>query len=272
MPSSSFYAGGQLLPRAAAGTNSQWRDATLDGLLAYFAFWLRTTLSAKAAEMGGPVSSAAITDACPAANLFPFNHNGTFMRPLAGASAAPLPGLWLWEESAEATKEGATLFHPVVLVRTLRLNWIFPEVQVPDGIAARSGIVSDALSTIAKACDEGFHPSYAPTGHPAGTAMHTALSLLGFSFVRGQYGAMAPKPNGASVRDGRASDEGVAQRHFPALDATIRVHERIGNWEAVVPDDTLGDSTLTIEHGDSTADTIEILERVLTAPDDLADP
>jgi len=272
VPSQTFYTGSQLLPVEQSGTNSALRDPTLDGLLAFFGHWLKFGLDSKLSELQGPTSSAAIEDACPAAHRFPWNHNGTFMRAHNTGEAAPasvLPGLWIWEEGSERSKEGATLWHSDTTLRTLRLNWVFPQVQIPDGFAARSGLIAAAQRLLAKACFEKCHATHEPAGWAAGTTVTRALNLIGLELQRSSETRLAVLPSGGTAGNlGRPGNEGAVQRFYPCLDATIRVWERVGVWERAVPEDVLQDSTITIAVGDNTADTIDLLERAAIAPAD----
>lgn len=277
MPSSSLYVGPQLLPAETAGANSALRDPTIDGLLEFFAHWIRETCSDKIVEMQGPVSSAAVEDACPVTHLFPWNHNGTFMRKHAcsddpATPREPLPGLWIWEESVERSRTHDTLWYKAH-ERTLRLNWIFPMVQIPGGYAARSGLTAAVGRAILAACDHQRHPTFELNGSAPGAKVISAIgpNILGFYFERGAHGSMAPSP-GSSVANngGRAASEGAVQRFYPAFDATIKVVERVGEFESEYPDDVNQDGSLVISVGDNVADTVDVLERILIAPDDTA--
>lgn len=272
MPSETYYAGGRLFPIESAGTNSAIEDGVVMGLLSYFGFWLKAGLDAKLSEMQGPTTSAAVEDACPVENRFPWDHNGTFMRPHNTGETSPavaLPGLWLWEESAERTREGATLWNDYAIVRTLRMHWVFPQVQIPGGFAARSGLLTEASRIIAKACFEKRHPSYTPTGSAAGTSIVNALGILGLELVSATPGRLSVLPSGGTAGNlGRPGNEGVVQRFYPALNVALRTWERVGEWLADATADKMQDGSILIRAGDNTADTADLLERVVIAPDD----
>lgn len=268
MPSTSYRVGGSLLPREAEGANSPYRDPVLDGLLSFFAHYVRTAVGAKVSEQQGPTSSARLDDACPEDNLFPFNHQSTFMRPHRRAGLPPeaLPGMWLWVEGGEDTQEGATLWSRHVAAWTLRLDYVFPELQVPDGIAGRSGLLGDVGRALHKAAAQKSHPTFTPEGGALGSAVLRPLSLMGIALQRWSVAPLAGKPSTSAVGNGRSAAEGAAQRFFPAVSATLRAWARVGAWEPSSPEDVLQDSFLTISTGDNTADMVEVLERVIPAP------
>lgn len=265
-------AGGRLFPVEGSGTNSAHRDPVIDGLLDYFGHWLKFGLDAKLAEQQGPTTSAAVEDACPVENRFPWDHNGTFMRPHNTGEAAPvvaLPGLWIWEESTERTKDGATLWGDDVLLRNLRLHWVFPQVQIPGGFAARSGLLTDAMRLVAKACFEKSHPTFTPSGATIGAGIINALGILGLELVSATPGRLSVLPSGGTAGNlGRPGNEGVVQRFYPALNVALRTWERVGEWLADAPADKMQDGSILIRAGDNTADTADLLERVVIAPDD----
>lgn len=274
MPTTSAYVGPLLLPIESAGANSPILDPTIAGLLAYFRHWIRESLNAKLAEIQGPDDSTTVEDACPLGNTFPWNHNSSFMRKHVCADdpstpRVPLPGMWMWSEGEESTKEGATLWYEA-RVRNMKLHWIFPEVQIPNGFMARSGLAGAVGAAIHKACETWRHPTFTPAGAAAGASILTTLNLLGIEFQRGAEGRMSQAPsNLVGGNKGTSGGEGAVQRFFPTYEASIRVWERVGLWESDPVADALGDSALAINHGDSVADTDEVLQRILIAPDDL---
>lgn len=266
MPTASQYVGGQLLPIPTAGTDSHLLDPTASALLAYFGHWIKVSLDPKLSEMRGPVSSSAITDACPTGHRFPWDHGGSFMRKhmVSGVATVPLPGLWVWhvDDVPGDKNDGASLFHDTT-VRLYHLNWIFPEVEIPDGYLARSGLASAVGRIIVAACDKQRHPTFGYGGDALGTPIASSLGALGVRFLRGKAHKMSSRPSAASVSGIGA--EGVATKFFPMYEAHIGVVERVSDWESS-SDDANSDWLLTIEHGDSVEDTVPVLERVLEAP------
>lgn len=271
----SWQVGGELIPAEVAGANIAHRDPTLVGLLAYFGFWIKHALDTRLAELQGPETSDELTDACPEANRFPWNHNGTFMRPhkLAedGTMGVPLPGLWAWCVSEVESDDGASLLYDGTTQREIKLHYVFPEVQIPDGYNARSGLLATVGRALALAVRQGRHVEFSYGDEPVNTAITETLNLLGMRFVRGEPQMLATRPTGSTAGgQGRAANEGAAQRFFPAYELTLSVFERVGLRNPVVPDDVMGDSTLTIASGDDVVDTVDVLERVLLGPEETA--
>lgn len=265
-----YRIGSSTVPVEAAGTNTRILDPLLLGLLDYFAFWIRLTLNDKLAEMGGPIDSNAITDACPSDHLFTWDHKSTFTRKhtINGVERVPLPGMWAWEESSTSTKEGATLWFGAVQ-RTIRLHWIFPELQVP-GFGGRAGMQRAVGDALLQACDKGLHQDYGYNGDPAGTLILTSLGLHTLSFERGAPGRLEERPTASVVGNGGApASSGAVQRFFPAYDCTLKVIELIGQRDIVLPDDALIEGRVTINHGEDANDTTLVLERTIPGPDEL---
>lgn len=271
MPSTNFFVGNQLVPVPTAGQDSAITDPTLDGLLGYFGHWLKFAFDAKFSEMRGPDTSAAITDACPAGNRFPWDHRNTFMRPHnvgGGTLAVPLPGLWLWETSILDAEKYHTLWYDAH-IRTLRMAYIFPQIQIPDGMRSRSGIIATAGRVIRKAVVESRHPTFAWNGGPPGASILNTLNLIGLGITQMQSTVLLSVPtNNAS--NGMPSNTGQIQRFFPALDVTLNVIERVDQWLPVYPDDALVDDEVTLNETDGSGDPIELLIRDIPGPDDLA--
>lgn len=272
MPST-WKVGSETIPLQTVSANAPHRDPTLVGLLDYLGFWIKTSLDTRLSEFQGPNDSSIISDACPTGHRFPWNHNGTFARPQkvddAGTMSVPLPGLWAWVTSETATDEGATLLCEAVLSRVVRVDYIFPELQLPDGINARSGLINSIGRTIALALDQGRHASYGYGSDADGTPICQSLRLLGARFVSGEPKGIITRPTSSTAgAQGHARSDGAVQRFFPVYEATIHVLERVDPRAVVLPDDRLIEGTLTIAQGDDATDALDVLDRILSpAPD-----
>jgi hypothetical protein len=252
--------GGRTIPVPAGGTDSQLGDPTLLGLLDHLGFALKEGLDTKLSEMRGPVTSAAITDACPTANRFPWDHGGSFARNTPGENTPPIPALYAWETSSR--------FMPLTLYwdcleRQIKVQYIFPELQVPSGNSARHGLMSDVARIFAKATERYMrHDSYGYGSDADGTPLFRSIGVLAIRMNEGQYGRLEAIPSGSSAANGRSNAAGTIQRFFPAYEATFTVWERIEPRNAEIPGDVMGDSTLTIAV-DAEGDGLDLLERIL---------
>lgn len=263
MPTESNLVGPLMLPVAVAGGDTPLRDQALDGILDYLAHWLKWGLDDKLAEMGGPNVASVVTDACPTGNRFPWDHGGSFMRAhdTGGVLENPLPGLWAWEESSQWSREFSTLTRDAV-ERTIKVQYIFPALQAPLGIAARSGVIGAVSRLFWKAAYHGRHSTWAYDGNPAGTQLFRALGLLGFTFVRGRPGRIAATPTAGAAGNGRSRGEGATQRFFPSYEATFSVIEPVG-LNAALDADTITTRTFDIRVGEeemTEADTLLLLQ------------
>lgn len=268
MPTETALVGAQLMPVPTGGTNSAISDPTIDGLLAFLGFLISDALTPKLAEMGGPISSTPIADACPAANRFPWDHGGSFPLPIAGQTLASLPGLWCWEIKSNVVEQ--TLYYDVAQ-RDIALQYIFPILTRPNGIRARHGIWSVVEKCFQRAVSFGNHPNFAygndPNGvpYPLGTMLYTSLGLTEWTMVSGTPGFLEQVPAASKARGSSAAD-GAKQSAYPAYQVVYRVSEII-QWPQATQADLTGDSTLTIALGDDPTQPLDIMQRIITGPD-----
>lgn len=255
MPTSSVLVGNQSLPLESEGVDNVIVDATQQGILDYLAHWIRVSVSPRLASMRGPVSALEVADACPVGHAFAWNHENTFMRPhpVSGAMSVALPGLWGWATSCEPSERYTTLVYQAH-DHTFRVDWIFHELQIPDGYAPRSGLLSAVENAIRAACQMGYHPTYQPTpDDPPGRSIINAHALMGLRFVSGQAVRLQVVPRG----DG----DGHTKRFYPCYQATLSYSDRVDLWTPDPTGDAYGDSMLTLS-----PEGLDCLVRVLPAP------
>lgn len=235
MPSNTSAVGGLTIPVPTGGTDSDLADPTLLGLLDFLGFYIRNGLNDKLAEMGGPVSSAAITNACPAANLFPWKPEGTFVR-------GSLPALFAWEESAEQDFERyATMLRDVVL-RKIRVMYVFPQLVKDGGWNNRHGLVPAIGRIMFKAAERQRHPSYGYNGATAGELLKTSIGVHAFDIVEGAEGLLHPVPRAEGT-----NQRGQVERGYPSYSALFHVWEDIAPYQYDSDTDDLAAGNLNIE-------------------------
>lgn len=259
MPTNTRYVGSQLIPVAEGGADSALLDPTLTGLLAFVGHCIKHALDAKLAEMGGPTPAGPITDACPAGHRFPWNHNGTFMREHdvgGGVMGIPLPGLWMWGGSSEPDNESSTIMYPAYR-RTIALHYIFPQLSIPLGFNARSGLMPAVERCLRAAFDECCHPTY-----QNGYSVDLALGLTRVQLLGIQCGEISGVPRGSRARGG--SNEGHEQKFYPAVQAVLAVSERVGQLEPDPVADAVGDIEVELQHEE-----LPVLDRILIDPEDV---
>jgi hypothetical protein len=267
MPTNTTGVGPLTLPIPTTGTNSDLDDVTLVGLLDYLAFWLRLTLNSKLAEQGGPTTAGAITDACPTSHLFPWHHQGTFVRPLPGGGSVPLPGMWAWEESAEPTDEFATLLYDVVK-RVITVQYIFPELTAPKGVVGRNGLLAAAMRTFANAAEWGRHPTYGFDGEAVNTPIATSCDWRHWRFKGSKQVLEASLPGTGSTSQAATRAAGAEKRFYPSLLATFEVWERVSLRTASVADDMVpGTTTIQIVDDSISDNALDVMERTLETED-----
>ena len=268
MPTNTSGVGPLVLPVPTTGQNSDLDDATLRGLLDFLGFWLRLSLNDKLAEQGGPTTAGAIASACPTTHLFPWQHQGTFVRPLPGETYAPLPGLWAWEESAEATNEFATMLYECVK-RTISVQYIFPELSAPKGIAGRNGLLASVMRTFAKAAEWGRHPTYGFDGDQINTPIATSCGWRNWAFKSARQVLESPMPGTGSTSQSAQRAGGAEKRFYPSLVATFEVWELIHLREPSGSDDMQpGGLIIQVLDEDISENALDVMERDLPTSDD----
>lgn len=268
MPTNTTGVGPLVLPIPTTGANSTLDDTTLVGLLDYLGFWIRLALNAKLAEQGGPTTAGAITNACPAEHLFPWDHQGTFVRALPGGGAVPLPGMWAWDESSEPTTEYATLLYEVVK-RTITVQYIFPELSAPKGVVGRNGVLAAVMRAFAKAAEWGRHPTYGFDGDAVNTPIQTSCGWRSWRFKSARQVPVAMLPGTNSVSQSSQRAAGAEKRFFPSLLASFEVWERIELQDASEADDMVpGGLEIQVLDKDISDDALTLMERTLPTSDD----
>lgn len=249
----------QALPVPTGDVDSVIDDPTVVGLLDFAGYMIKWALDSRLAQLHGPTSGAAVTDACPVANRYPFNPETTHVR-------LPKPALFMWWDGTSQTTQWTMIYGR--RVRQIKALYMFAETVLPGGMRARNGIPAIVDAVFAKIANERWHPSYGYDGDPAGTPIVQSLDLMDLGYNGGTAGMMFEVPGNTTVAD-QGKTGGQIQRGFPALTGTFTVWERVGVSTPEVPGDVQGDTLTTIavnEQGD-TADTVTIKEGYLPAAD-----
>jgi hypothetical protein len=192
------------------------------------------------------------------------------MRPVQGQSAAPLPGLWAWE-TASKTREQTLSYD--VLERTISLQYIFPQLNIPTAGKARSGLLGTVARIFARGVARGFHPSFAygndanGIAYPNGTPLYVSLGLTEWPLMTaGMPGLLMQVP-----QTPRGDTGGAIQRAFPSYLATFTVCEKIQPPQPTAAD-LIGDGPTTIAVYDDEAQPLDVLTREILPPDGSTDP
>lgn len=253
MPTDVSAVGPLPIPWAEASADINFSDRTLVGLLDYLGHWLRVSLVG---------TTDPVVDACPATNLFPWDHKGTFVRD--DDRRLPIPGLWAWELSIEPTDEYATILYEVVR-REIRVQYIYKQVRAPIGERGPKEVVQAAGRIFAKATERGRRSDYGFDGAPAGTLIAESCGWRHWKFKGGRIEPVRMMPAGGQAQtfERKLGDEGV---FYLAFTATFHIWERI-QLQAASVDDVAGPSEFLISHGDdSNPEALPLMDRVV--PDD----
>lgn len=251
IPETSTQAGTSF-PLAAGAARSSLEDPVALGMLDYFAHWLNASLNAQLAVMA-PHSAEAV----PSGRTFAYDPGGYWVR-------NGTPALYVWWQSDEL-RNHSTLKDGIA--GRYGIMYVSDEVVAPQGLQHFAGLAPTVRRVLRRAADLGYHPSYGHGSAEDGTPIFLSLGIAAWKFIRLQAGAMAPAPAISTAVGGPG--EGGITRFFPAVLGEIEVVEVVGQTIPRDPEDVLFAITATIgtnENGDPT-DTLDLMERILPAPD-----
>lgn len=237
----------QTLPLVAGAARSSLTDPVALGLIDYLAYWLNAALNPQLAVMP-PHSATAV----PTANRFAYDPQGMWVR-------NGVPALYCWWKSDTRTPHSTLRDKSSTIYGFM---YVSEEVTAPAGSQHIAGLQAAVKRVLRTANDRGRHPDY-----NNGIALYVSLAIAGWDITRITAGNLVPVP-ATSSNPGGAGEGGIV-RYFPAVEGEIEVLEIVGQTIPRVPEDVLSDSTFLIRTNESgdTVDVVDILDRVLTAPD-----
>lgn len=260
MPTNKSTVGGLTLPVPEGTLNTALEDPTVLGLLDFLAHWLKYGLDEKLANMQGTSATA-----IPVNATYPYDPDSIFVR-----TVQQLPALYVWPHD-EYTRPHTILKNR--RERTIKAAYIFNELVAPSGLRARHGLMGAVGAVFVRAARWGRHRTYGYDTDPDGTPIARSVGIMDWRHRYTQYGMMWRVPGtteGVPERVGTGGD-GSIQRGYPTVKAEFIVNELINNDSLIdlpeYPNDVMPDATLSIETGDTTQDTVEIMQRVLPAED-----
>lgn len=261
MPSNETNIGGLALPVPAGAASDPLPDPAALAILDYLGFWLRLMLNDKLVSMGGDVperSDETYGDACPAANLFPYN-------PMFGEiwRRNPKPALYVWWSGRSRTEQKTIVQKQ--RVRELSLLWVFCEVQAPENDELRYGTMPAVDGVIRLAIEEGFHPDYGYGDDAPGTPLWRSAGAVDVVMGESRPGVLAPIPEGG---DRVAEARGQILNYYPAVMGSIMVTERIGRRTPSDPEDVNFGMSLTTKTNESadSAGGLDVVEIHIPGP------
>lgn len=231
------------VPALSGDTNTPIEDPTLAGLLDFAGYLIKWALDTRLAQLQGPTTSDPITDACPEANRYPYNPETAHVR-------VGKPALFAWWQGPSRVAQWTMVYGK--RERTIHLLYMFPETVLPNGMGARSGLLSIVDAVFAKLANEAAHPSYGYDGGAVGTPITQSLDLMRLVYEGGEASMAFEVPgNTTAAEQGRAG--GQVQRGYPTLRGVFTVWERVGVSSGLDPEDVAGPLLATVrvnEQGD----------------------
>lgn len=225
--------GGLSLPIDAGVASTALADPAVVALADYIGYWLRLTLNAKLANMGGPtdLTGQVYNNACPSTNVYTYDPQQFWVR-------NPKPALYVWWNGRSTRARGTLVYD--FRERELDILWVFSETHAPDGDDMRAGLPAAVDATIWRAHSRGSHPSYGYNGAAPGTPIYRSMGVDAWEYTEGVAGSLVPVP-ASDARVGGVGD-GQVVRYHPALKGKVVVRERV--YQDSV--DPMGDSQISI--------------------------
>ncbi len=262
MPSTTSSIGPLVLPVPAGEANARIADPVIDGLLDFYAFFIKANLDDKLATL-----TRTSADAVPVDNRYAFDPTS----PRAPRVEIKIPALFMWWEGTSTMVPYTTVYS--LRRRELGIMYVFNELSTTAQLGTCDGLLAAVDGAIRMATDRKRHPLYGYNGDAVGTSIRRSLGGLDvFQFecsrtTVGRFGLDASSSSGrASKRSAGNADSG---RDYPTLLGQIVVHERINLDTQLDPDDVFGDIYVTIdtdEAGDENNVT-EYLTGIVPGPD-----
>lgn len=256
MPTNDGYVGPLEIPVPQNGQYTSFTDPTIQGLLEYFAHWIRYGLGGKYTDVNNNIA-----DAMPEDNLFPFDPTENWVR-----KSTPAVYLWWVGESQRIEYSIAKK----VRKRRFRLFYVATEVVMPGGGKAYSGMPGAVDAILHKASAHGYHSTFGYNGDPVGTPISQSLDLVGWQYDGGKQDFSQRIPNVAANPGGAGG--GHATRGYPVLFGNVTVWEEI-EAPTLSDSDSALDISLSINVNDPSDDRgpLTILDRYLISPSEADD-
>lgn len=256
MPTPDGVVGALQLPVAAGTSKQKLNDPMVDALLDYAAFYIKWAIDSRLANLTG--TSA---DAVPTANRHTFDP----LEPRGIEVKLPKPALFVWWGGRSTWSEQTQLY--AIRTRLIEMMYVFDELPHKAEMVRRSGLMNAVDAAMFQMAARQQRNDFATGSSPNGTWINTTLgdpNILSWEWEGGMMGRFGID-EGPRAERRRARTSG---RDWPALKGRWRVEERVALQTLVIPDDLNTDATVTINGSDGeTTETVEIMQRVLPAPD-----
>lgn len=256
MPSESGYVGGLQLPVPAGTLKQYFGDPAVDALLDFAAYYIKWALDAKLAQLTGTSS-----DAVPVANRFSFDP----LEARGHVKKLPHPALFVYWDG-KSTAEQQTIFYKV-RQRTVSFMYVFDELPHFDEMQRRAGLFNAVDAAMHQMTVRQVHQSYGYGTSPDGMWLNSSIATQNFL----SWEWLGSTPGRFGIDEGPRAERRAAKRSgrdWPALKGAWKVEERVGLRTLEDPTDLLTDTPMTIYGSDGeSAETTEIMERILPAPD-----
>ena len=257
MPSEASAVGGLTLPIPAGIAGARLTDPLLDTVLDFAAWYIKNALDARLAML---LPAGSITDACPTDNRFRFDPTD----PQGVKVAMPIPSLFVYWEGPSRVVPFTTMH--TYRVRELKVMYCYEELPSQASKIERIGWSNAVDAAWHKMSERQAHASYTPSGGTAGMTPSQALAALGVA----DWKYLGAEPGRFGIDEGPHAARRAKKtsgRDWPSVRGTFEVWERIEPVTMEDPADVLGDGAMTFNVGCESDEAVELMERVLDAPD-----
>jgi hypothetical protein len=207
--------GANQIPYPVGAQGSAISDRAANAFLSYFGHWLRESLNAKLADLGGQTTAKEnYASAVPVGNQFPYDHENVWPQ-------NNLPALYLWWNGGSKTIPKTLVYS--LRERVLNFTWIFCELRSPKTFA-RAGLSAMIDAIFRQAHYDGTHPTWVYTDsertYAAGTSVGKIAGVVDWQINEINTGKFAPVAE--------FQPEGREQSFYPACVGMLTIWERIG--------------------------------------------
>lgn len=238
--------GAQVLPLPTGLGDPSIVDPLCVKLADYLAFWIRLLIGDGAVEQRPQL----IPEALPPSNVFAFDPHDTWAR-----DPALIPALYVWWPDRSASKISQISMLKWVRVRTLHIQYVHAEVQIPAGSRVYSGLTQVVDGAVAQAMIAGYHPNY-DSGAPLATSLDT-YGEVDLRYLGGETITALVRPR-ALRKD--VSDNTLIQRAYPLYLGKIQVTEEIS---FVTPPDPETLTGITLDINVEPEDPLLVMQRTI---------
>ncbi len=256
MPSLAGAVGGVELPVPAGKINEKFEDPLVEALLSFAAWYIKQAIDDKLEKITGTSH-----DAVPEANRFSFDP----LEPRGHQIKLPHPALFVYWSGKSQWADQTVLY--ATRMREIQFLYVYDELAGIKDMNRRIGIFNAVDAAMFQMTKRQVAAEFTYGDNPEGMWINTSLGDLNTI----EWDWMGGTPGRFGIDEGPLASRRAAKKSgidYPALMGMWMVDERVALSTLEDPEDVMPDMLMTINSSDGeTSDTVEFMQRYLTAPD-----